>query len=188
MRNWNFGISVKDKDISSSLSRAYEELKLGIEIQHRYSRNAFIACLWGIETKLFIQGIDPISLVYRVPMRNWNIKPSPVYFYLSNRLSRAYEELKRYNNLIFNVKIRSLSRAYEELKRRINLIDSTTLLRLSRAYEELKPLLLWFISRINLSLSRAYEELKQDHNFWYWSVWCVFIACLWGIETLSQDQ
>ena len=252
MRNWKFFLVVILFDYQKSLSRAYEELKprsrprnlrgnpclsRAYEELKRVSSiwyfilsSLFIACLWGIETKL----------------------PSWVFNKTQPGLSRAYEELKPPNLTQPFPTLTCLSRAYEELKLYQKKLQFRKISSLSRAYEELKlsPLYcffgshffvyrvpmrnwnwffifffsffailfiacLWGIETNKLKggpgyymcLSRAYEELKQVNVFFYESFWiCVyrvpmrnwniigdnisnapagmFIACLWGIETL----
>ena len=75
MRNWNYDYNRKRSLTLICLSRAYEELKQWSEFTSYFYSREFIACLWGIETGQAIFSIRFWYWVYRVPMRNWNLKP-----------------------------------------------------------------------------------------------------------------
>ena len=98
------------------LSRTYEELK------HRHNNRClwiswkFIAYLWGIETSNSNFDHFVALLVYRVPMRNWNLRVCPFGFFQPWRLSRTYEELKLSIKDNSSIIWTCLSRTYEELK------------------------------------------------------------------------
>ena len=124
--------------------------------------NAFIAYLWGIETKYAKFYLTIFSFVYRVPMRNWNL----------------------YHNHLNHLHRLSLSRTYEELKHVIKSFDWRNKISLSRTYEELKQYFLYWDLYLEIGLSRTYEELKLKYFSYKRISFYPFIAYLWGIETL----
>ena len=167
MRNWNYRQKKKmpgAQNVYRVPMRNWNDFFEEINIT---KMRLFIACLWGIETRVYLD----------IPFPGLNC------------LSRAYEELKHRSLKKFLKAFTCLSRAYEELKLHILISrlrlrlrfiaclwgiethidkkeDKAMLYRLSRAYEELKlpsyrPLIFTFIC-----LSRAYEELKLCPDYY----------------------
>jgi len=101
-------------------------------------------------------------IVYRVPMRNWNT----TFSFTLNFINFVYRVPMRNWNLY------SIS------------ITFVNTFSLSRTYEELKPRLINCLNLVLLGLSRTYEELKlfQPSTTSIFSF--LFIAYLWGIETI----
>ena len=72
MRNWNLSALPHPILQSWSFYRTYEELK-HIKVCHLSNHLAqFLSYLWGIETKHVQLLLSSYSIVFIVPMRNWN--------------------------------------------------------------------------------------------------------------------
>ena len=141
MRNWNSWKCSKKSNHQGRLSRAYEELK---------------------PLRLFVFFI--ISIVYRVPMRNWN-----------NDFS-----ISEPSKITFIACLWGIETASDKA-------IVACLLGLSRAYEELK---LWSSFICIIVSSSVYRVPMRNWNvFWLVSFstpLVLFIACLWGIETCKS--
>ena len=109
-----------------------------------------------------------LFIVYRVPMRNWNMRRMVKCLSGNPSLSRTYEELKQhihYPNISLSYFV------YRVPMRNWNV---------NHQY--------WMVVLFN-GLSRTYEELKHKKASWFFWSRKEFIAYLWGIETgLETDS
>ena len=123
----------------------------------------FIACLWGIETWWHLQILSILKNVYRVPMRNWN-ELQKFVFHPSFWFIACLWGIETVYFFLDFLEIRCLSRAYEELKQG-------------------KKVVCWsaccFVYRVPM---RNWNSLFFFRLSWN----SLFIACLWGIETINQ--
>ena len=105
--------------------------------------------------------MNGLKIVYRVPMRNWNVVLLFFRFFLLVFIACLWG-IETYTN---RQELFSFLLVYRVPMRNWN------------------SLLIVIFEVRELSLSRAYEELKRSRIRWLWLVWAKFIACLWGIET-----
>ena len=88
------GYKGEDVIIFEGFYSTYEELKLGTVPKVPFVVNMFLQYLWGIETRRNTYYDWWATIVFTVPMRNWNLRTKNIWFIWFYSFYSTYEELK----------------------------------------------------------------------------------------------